>query len=171
MMHTGRTARWAAGELPLTFMAFDLLHLDGQDLTGLPLAERKQLLDDLHLVGPAWTTNGWHPGDGDALVQRVRRAWARRRGGEAPGRPVPARYSVENMAQEKMPRLERRPRPSATATGAGVTPGRSKTAGGSRTPASVRRGGWRSREPQGTRTTQWVVSPAGRGRRSGHRWR
>ena len=42
-------------------MAFDLLHLDGQDLTGRPLVERKQLLDDLHLVGPAWATNGWYP--------------------------------------------------------------------------------------------------------------
>ena len=70
MMHTGRTARWAAGELPVTLMAFDLLHLDGQDLTGRPLVERKQLLDDLHLVGPAWATNGWYPGaDGDRLFQ------------------------------------------------------------------------------------------------------
>jgi len=69
MMHTGRTARWAAGELPVTFMAFDLLHLDGRDLTGRPLAERKRLLDELHLVGPAWATNAWNPGDGDTLFR------------------------------------------------------------------------------------------------------
>jgi bifunctional non-homologous end joining protein LigD len=69
MMHTGRMARWAASELPVTFVAFDLLHLDGQDLTALPLIERKRLLDDLHLVGPAWTTNGWHAGEDATLFQ------------------------------------------------------------------------------------------------------
>jgi bifunctional non-homologous end joining protein LigD len=69
MMHTGRTASWGAGQTPVTFIAFDLLHLDGQDLTGLPLADRKRQLDELHLTGPSWATNGWHPGDGDALFR------------------------------------------------------------------------------------------------------
>ena len=36
----------AAG-LPLKFYAFDLLELDGQDMTGLPLVERKAILEDL----------------------------------------------------------------------------------------------------------------------------
>jgi bifunctional non-homologous end joining protein LigD len=63
MLHTGRMARWAAGQVPVTFVAFVLLHLDGQDLTGLPLVERKRTLDELHVVGPAWATNGWHVGD------------------------------------------------------------------------------------------------------------
>ena len=69
MMHTGRTARWAASQVPVTFVAFDLLHLDGQDLTGLPLVERKRLLDELHLVGPAWATNGWYPATATLLFQ------------------------------------------------------------------------------------------------------
>jgi bifunctional non-homologous end joining protein LigD len=69
MMHTGRMARFAATHVPVTFVTFDLLHLDGQDLTGLPLVERKERLDDLHLVGPAWATNRWYPGDDDALFQ------------------------------------------------------------------------------------------------------
>src|SRR5204863_10081988 len=67
MLHTGRMARWAASQVPVTFVAFDLLHLDGQDLTGHPLVERKRVLDELHLVGPAWITNGWYPGDGGNL--------------------------------------------------------------------------------------------------------
>jgi bifunctional non-homologous end joining protein LigD len=69
MMHTGRMASFAATQPPVTFVAFDLLHLDGRDLTGLPLAERKRRLDDLHLAGPAWITNGWYPGDGDTLFE------------------------------------------------------------------------------------------------------
>ncbi|HWP98416.1 MAG TPA: non-homologous end-joining DNA ligase [Syntrophomonadaceae bacterium] len=39
----------AAGQKPLhtvEYMIFDLLHLDGQNLTGLPLAERHRLLED-----------------------------------------------------------------------------------------------------------------------------
>jgi bifunctional non-homologous end joining protein LigD len=49
MQHTGRMARWAASQVPVTFVAFDLLHLDGQDLTRLALAERRRQLDELHL--------------------------------------------------------------------------------------------------------------------------
>ena len=41
MMPTGRMTGWAAAEVPATFVAFDLLHLDGEDLTGRPLVERK----------------------------------------------------------------------------------------------------------------------------------
>ena len=36
----------AAG-IPLKFYAFDILERDGQDLTGLPLIERKDILEDL----------------------------------------------------------------------------------------------------------------------------
>jgi bifunctional non-homologous end joining protein LigD len=69
MVHTGRMARWAAREVPVTFVAFDLLHLDGQGLAGMTLVERKGLLDDLKLLGPAWAVNGWHVGDGETLFQ------------------------------------------------------------------------------------------------------
>jgi bifunctional non-homologous end joining protein LigD len=69
MMHTGRMASFAATQVPVTFVAFDLLHLDGQDLTGLPLVERKRQLDELHLVGPAWVTNGWYFVEGEMLFQ------------------------------------------------------------------------------------------------------
>ena len=71
MSHTGRMAGWAATQVPVTFVAFDLLHLDGEDLTGRPLVERKRLLDDLHLVGPAWATNAWYPGDASVFEVAV----------------------------------------------------------------------------------------------------
>jgi bifunctional non-homologous end joining protein LigD len=66
MLHSGRMASWAARELPVTFVAFDLLHLDGEDLTSRPLVERKGLLDELQLVGSSWATNGWYE-DGETL--------------------------------------------------------------------------------------------------------
>ena len=44
-----RTAERLAGSLPATFMVFDLLRLDGTDLTDLPLHERRARLADLDL--------------------------------------------------------------------------------------------------------------------------
>jgi hypothetical protein len=37
---------------------FESMSLDCHIGPGLPLVERKRLLDALHLVGPAWATNG-----------------------------------------------------------------------------------------------------------------
>ena len=51
-------------------VAVDLLQLAGDDLTPLPLFERKRLLDGLVLVGPAWATNGWYC-DGDQAADRT----------------------------------------------------------------------------------------------------
>ncbi len=51
----GRAARLAAS-IPVTYMIFDLLRLDGQDLAGLPYAQRRAALEDLALAGPHWLT-------------------------------------------------------------------------------------------------------------------
>ncbi len=50
-MHVRDKARAArlAASLPVTYMIFDLLRLDGVDLTGRPLAERRAALDGLGL--------------------------------------------------------------------------------------------------------------------------
>ncbi len=53
-MHVGndRRARRLAASRPVTFMAFDLLRLDGVDLTAIPLADRRAALEALTLAGP-----------------------------------------------------------------------------------------------------------------------
>jgi bifunctional non-homologous end joining protein LigD len=44
--------------IPVDFQVADLLWLDGRDLTGLPYAERRALLDELGLASPpVWTTS------------------------------------------------------------------------------------------------------------------
>ena len=55
-MHVRKAADAArlAGEIPATLMVFDLLRLDGDDLTGRPLAERRGLLTGLGLAESAW---------------------------------------------------------------------------------------------------------------------
>jgi bifunctional non-homologous end joining protein LigD len=44
------------GGHPAMLQMFDLLHLDGQSTRPLPYAERRALLEDLALDGPAWRT-------------------------------------------------------------------------------------------------------------------
>jgi bifunctional non-homologous end joining protein LigD len=44
MLPDGRTSLRALGSGPLAFFAFDLIHVDGDDLTALPLVERKRRL-------------------------------------------------------------------------------------------------------------------------------
>lgn len=47
-----RKARSLAVALPVTFMAFDVLRLDGVDLTARPLFERRTVLERIGLAGP-----------------------------------------------------------------------------------------------------------------------
>jgi bifunctional non-homologous end joining protein LigD len=60
-----------AAEVPVCYVVFDLLHLDGHDLTPVPCAERRRLLADLLPSGPAWRVPDHHH-DGAALFTSVR---------------------------------------------------------------------------------------------------
>jgi bifunctional non-homologous end joining protein LigD len=55
-------------EIPATYMAFDLLWLDGASLMELPYAERREQLEELGLRGSHWQTPAYHRGDGEALL-------------------------------------------------------------------------------------------------------
>ncbi len=67
--HVGDAQRAAAlaATAPVTLMIFDLLRLDGRDLTGLPWHERRALLDALAPDGPAWRLSPVYD-DGEALL-------------------------------------------------------------------------------------------------------
>ncbi len=68
-MHVSSPAEAArrAAEVPVTYVVFDLLHLDGHDLTSLPLVDRRRLLDQLMDPGPSWRSSPQHD-DGVALL-------------------------------------------------------------------------------------------------------
>ena len=70
-MHLASEAqvRRRSRELPVTYMAFDLLWLEGRSAMSLPYADRRRLLAGLELDGPHWRTPAYREGDGEALLE------------------------------------------------------------------------------------------------------
>ena len=56
-----------AAEVPVSYVVFDLLHLDGHDLTGRPLTDRRRLLEQCLDPGPSWHLSPTSD-DGDVLL-------------------------------------------------------------------------------------------------------
>ena len=54
--------------IPVTLVVFDVLRVDGADAMCLPYAERRALLEELDLDGPAWRTPQAFA-DGEALLE------------------------------------------------------------------------------------------------------
>lgn len=74
-MHARNPARVAqhAATRPATFVAFDLLQLDGRSLLSVPLTERRALLEQLDLDRSAWRLSDTFD-DGEALAAFTREA-------------------------------------------------------------------------------------------------
>jgi bifunctional non-homologous end joining protein LigD len=66
-----RARRWAT-DLPVTYLIFDLLHLDGHSCVELPYRRRRDLLERLELAGPRWQTPPAHFGSGADVVTASR---------------------------------------------------------------------------------------------------
>jgi bifunctional non-homologous end joining protein LigD len=59
-------------QTPVTYVAFDLLELDGESTLELPYRERRALLEGLELEGASWQTPSYHVGEGEALLELAR---------------------------------------------------------------------------------------------------
>jgi ATP-dependent DNA ligase len=55
----------------LVYYAFDLLHLNGRDVLGLPLIERRALLEPLIAGKPGLQFNGHETGDGELILRHA----------------------------------------------------------------------------------------------------
>jgi bifunctional non-homologous end joining protein LigD len=53
---------------PVVYVVFDLLYLDGRDLTGQPYTRRRELLEGLELSGEHWQTPGYSLGHAKELL-------------------------------------------------------------------------------------------------------
>ena len=64
MHRTGAEVPGLAAARPVTFLVFDLLAWDGEDLTELPYAERRDRLDAVGASGHRWVATPWFRGGG-----------------------------------------------------------------------------------------------------------
>lgn len=69
---SGNAARRRVKEVPISYIIFDLLYLDGYPTTALSYLERRRLLAELGLSGPSWQTPDYHTGEGSAFIEASR---------------------------------------------------------------------------------------------------
>jgi bifunctional non-homologous end joining protein LigD len=60
------------GEIPVTYVVFDVLSIDGRNTMGLPYEDRRRLLSELVTPGDHWIVPSHHLGGGDTLLQAAR---------------------------------------------------------------------------------------------------
>ncbi len=68
----GARVRRLAASVPVTYLVFDVLHLDGRSTLSMPYRERRALLEDLDLTGPSWQTPPAWFGGGPAVLAAAR---------------------------------------------------------------------------------------------------
>jgi len=73
-MHVGSESavRRLMKTIPVVYMIFDVLYLDGRSTMPLPYSERRRLLAQLELEGAHWQTPAHHEGEGAALLEASR---------------------------------------------------------------------------------------------------
>jgi bifunctional non-homologous end joining protein LigD len=54
-MHVARPTPTLLGDVPVSYLAFDVLYLDGESLLEAPYSRRREVLESLALSGPSWT--------------------------------------------------------------------------------------------------------------------
>jgi len=66
--------RRLAEQVPVTYMIFDLMHLDGHSALEVPYHERRRLLEALELAGPHWATPPSETAGGAMVLKAARDA-------------------------------------------------------------------------------------------------
>ncbi len=101
--------RLLAGRVPVTYLAFDLLSLNGHALLDLPYGERRALLGELRLHGTGWQEPPAFTGEAGADVLAVSRQQglegvvAKRLGSRyEPGRRSPSWIKVKNIRRQEV---------------------------------------------------------------------
>jgi bifunctional non-homologous end joining protein LigD len=72
-MNVGQPSERLCGAVPVSYVIYDLLYLDGEDLTGLAYRERRDRLAALEIADGPWQVPEIHPGQGAALLEATRR--------------------------------------------------------------------------------------------------
>ncbi|MBV8780789.1 MAG: non-homologous end-joining DNA ligase [Phycisphaerae bacterium] len=93
--------------LPVLYVIFDLLYLDGHSLMDRPLSERRKTLESLALAGPHWQISPAHVGEGQSMLQtaednRLEGVVAKELDSTyAPGRRSPAWLKIKTVLRQE----------------------------------------------------------------------
>jgi bifunctional non-homologous end joining protein LigD len=68
MHRTGPEVPRMAAEKPVTYLVFDLLAWDGEELLDVPYSQRRERLDALGIAGHRWVSTPWFPGGGAQVL-------------------------------------------------------------------------------------------------------
>ncbi len=107
-LRDNRQIQRLSAQSPVSYCIFDLLHLDGHDIIGLPYTQRRELLQSLEMEGPHWRTPPYRHGGGrEALAQSVREGnegiVAKRLDSVyTPGRRSPSWIKVKNIRTQEV---------------------------------------------------------------------
>ncbi len=107
-MHVQRPALALRERVPVTYLAFDLLHHDGTPLLDEPYDDRRAALDRLGLAGTHWAVPPAFEGDGGAALalseaQGLEGVVAKRRDSTYhPGRRSPAWVKVKHVRMQEV---------------------------------------------------------------------
>jgi len=73
-MHVNDPAaiRRLSQDMPVRYLVFDLLYLDGRSTMNQTYLHRRDLLEQLTLVGPTWQVPPAHVGEGEAMLEAAR---------------------------------------------------------------------------------------------------
>jgi len=107
-LSTEAAAKRRARDVPVTYVAFDLLWLEGHSTLALPYLDRRRLLTELDINGPHWRTPAHHEDDGAALLaataeQGLEGIVAKRKTSTyEPGRRSGAWIKVKNLMRQEV---------------------------------------------------------------------
>ena len=109
-MHLTRDAeiKRRVKDVPVQYLLFDVLYLEGRSTIALPYEERRELLESLDLEGPSWRVPAYHRGEGGALLaasaeQGLEGVVAKRLDSTySPGRRSPAWIKVKNKQRVRL---------------------------------------------------------------------
>src|SRR4051812_35673406 len=66
------TALALSKDNPVWLMLFDVVWVDGRFVTGLPLTQRREILEELTVEGSNWQISPMHRGNGAAMLEAAR---------------------------------------------------------------------------------------------------
>jgi bifunctional non-homologous end joining protein LigD len=107
-MHVGNPSRTLLSAVPVTYLVFDVLHLDGASTLDLPYDERRALLEGLDLAGPHWLVPPAFEGCGadavrTSVTQGLEGVIAKRRDAPyTPGQRSKAWVKVKNVRTQEV---------------------------------------------------------------------